>query len=219
MQPPYQSRGAGDDEILGALAALRQLQAEGKVRHVGLAGFPLPQLLRLSLLALHTTGSPIDVVQTYAHQTLLNHTLEAGYLAALKERAQVGTVINASPLAMGVLTEGLGPEWHPVRGEEGMLRAVKEAVEVCKAQGTTLADTALRYGLRELVPGDGQKVPCVIGCKDVDEVKKAVEAWLKTNTGVDQKADETVEKVVRLFEDNKLRGWSWQSPPDDMLNA
>lgn len=44
--------GDGDLEILGAIEELRLLQAEGKVLHVGIAGYPLPTLLRFARLVL-----------------------------------------------------------------------------------------------------------------------------------------------------------------------
>jgi aryl-alcohol dehydrogenase-like predicted oxidoreductase len=114
LDPPYKPAGPGEQSILDTYAALRELQLAGKIRKIGIAGYPLPFLLRLALLIKEQTGRPIDIVQSYAHQTLLNSTLSAGYIAAF-ERAGVKQVVNAAPLSMGILTTQGGPDWHPIR--------------------------------------------------------------------------------------------------------
>lgn len=68
--------GPGDAAVVEAYKALLQLKAEGKIRQAGLAGYPLPVLLRLARL-IRSTLEPVDIVQTYSHYNLQNRTLQA----------------------------------------------------------------------------------------------------------------------------------------------
>lgn len=203
-------QGEGDLEILGAIEELRLLQAEGKVLHVGIAGYPLPTLLRFARLVLHTTGRPIDVVQTYAHQTLANHILSEGFLAAFED-AQVGTVTNAGPLAMGLLTKGGGPEWHPARKTD-LFGVTREAVELCDKDGVAIEDVATDFGYKELRMRDGRKVPAVVGCKTLEEIHANLRSFKRANGEDGKREREVGERVVALMEERGVRNWSWNNP-------
>ncbi|WVQ84887.1 hypothetical protein IAT38_007050 [Cryptococcus sp. DSM 104549] len=219
--------------ILSGIAALRELQSAGQILQVGIAGYPLPVLLRLSLLILHTTGTPLDVVQTYGHKTVQNDALEKGYLDAFTEQAKVGRVVSAAPLAMGILTTHGGPDWHPARQIPKLWDATREASDLCKEKNTTLEDVALRFGYRSLVQKDGQKVPIVVGCTDLEQVHSTARRWNEVNKqpppkgeereqteGEKQKEKEVLEgeaveeEVRKLFAERGVQGWSWECPTD-----
>jgi D-arabinose 1-dehydrogenase len=210
--------GEGDEEVLSAIAELRLLQAEGKIRYVGIAAYPLPILLRFALLILHTTGKPIDVVQTYAHQTLANHALSEGFLEAFA-KAEVGLVTNASPLGMGLLTRTGGPEWHPARKTD-LFEVTMEAVKMCKDAGVAIEDVATDFGFREIRLREGSGgsglVPVVVGCKNLEEVHANLRSFALANNkhgGAEAKAArEMGEKVVHLMQERGVRNWSWASP-------
>ena len=68
--------GDGDQAILDAHRTLLDLKANGVVRKVGIAGYPLPTLLRLARL-LRKHASPVDILQTYSHYNLQNTALKA----------------------------------------------------------------------------------------------------------------------------------------------
>ncbi|KAF8076019.1 galactose dehydrogenase [Lyophyllum atratum] len=109
-------RGDGDQKVLDAFAELRKLQEEGVIKHVGITGYPLPTLLRLALLILHTPPyRPIDVILSYSHLSLQNSTF-LQYAPQLQQRAQVGQLLAASPFSMGLLTAS-PPAWHPAPAE------------------------------------------------------------------------------------------------------
>ncbi|KAL7421550.1 hypothetical protein Q5752_003319 [Cryptotrichosporon argae] len=219
LDAPHVSLGAGDDAILSCFAALRGLQAAGKVRAIGLAAYPLPTLLRLSLLVLAATGRPVDIVQSYAHHTVLTPTL-APFLDALTGPAQVGQVVNAAPLAMGILTTSGGPDWHPARSADAdaarLFAATREAVKLARERGTSLEDVAIGFGYRTLRQLDARPVPVVVGCTDLDQLRATLEAYTAVNGGEGEEAAKkrkaVEEEVGELFEQRGVRGWSWQSP-------
>lgn len=217
LDPPYAPLGPGEQSILDTFAALRELQAEGKIRKIGIAGFPLPFLLRLTLLIKEQTGRPVDIVQSYAHQTLLNSTLSAGYLAAL-EKAGVKQVVNAAPLSMGVLTTQGGPDWHPIREvEDGKyFQVTRDAVKLCQEKGTTLEAVSSDFGYKPVHQSDGKLVPVVIGCKNLEEVHRALESYARVAYDKTDSRD-TQEEVRALFEKAGAADWSWANPSPGSL--
>lgn len=213
-QPPVPT--AEELKILDGIGAHRKLQTTGHIILVGIAGYPLPILLRLALLVLHSTRKPLDVVQTYAHHTLQNDALQQGYLQALAEKAGVRQIVSASPLAMGLLTTSGGPDWHPAKDYPELFNATRAAVELCKEKGTKLEDVALSFGYRPLSQPNGRRVPIVVGCKDLQEMKETVRRWKEVNPaqggegGLEKK--ELEEEVKKLFTEKGVQGWSWACP-------
>nr|ODN89243.1 galactose dehydrogenase [Cryptococcus depauperatus CBS 7855] len=215
-QPPVPI--AEESKILEGIATLRQLQSQAKVTLVGIAGYPLPVLLRLALLTLHTTNKPLDVVQTYGHHTLQNSTLEKGFLQALTEVARVGRVMSASPLAMGILTSHGGPSWHPARQIPTLFEATRKAAQFCKSKSTTLQDVALSYGYRPLFQTNGERVPIVVGCTDLEQVHDTAKRWREVNLTVEDDNEGATEKnaleeeLISFFDENGVMNWSWECP-------
>jgi L-galactose dehydrogenase len=121
------------NETLPEMARLRE---EGKVRAVGISGYPLEYLRGVA------EEAGVEVVLSYCHWNLLN-TRMAGVLGPLAERGM--GLINASPLHMGVLTREGPPPWHPA--PERVVRAAHGAAEWCEARGESLPDLALRFAL------------------------------------------------------------------------
>ncbi|KAK0546784.1 hypothetical protein OC845_004412 [Tilletia horrida] len=90
-------RGPGDLKVLAALGELFRLKDEGKVRAVGISGYPLPVLLRLArLVATSKEGPqrPLDVILSYSNHTLHSDILPE-YMALFSEQPQ-GTIFNKS---------------------------------------------------------------------------------------------------------------------------
>jgi L-galactose dehydrogenase len=121
-----------------ALPALRKLQEEGKIRYIGITGFPL----RIYPAVLDQTS--VDVVLSYCHYALNNTSLER--LLPAFEGKQLG-VINAAALSMGLLTNGGPPPWHPA--SEEIKRVCAETARFCRDNGKDLAELALQFALAE----------------------------------------------------------------------
>ena len=143
-----------DAKVLAAVQTLFKLKERGLVRNVGISGYPLPILLRLSrLIACSPPYKPLDVILSYS-----NHTLQCDLLTgyremrfAAKPRGARGNwkppkLINASPLSMGLLTDRDPPPWHPAN--QDIKDACKELSKQLQSRGSSLATTALRYGIR-----------------------------------------------------------------------
>lgn len=123
------------DEILHeTLPAMRLLREQGKVRFIGVTGFPLEMLRAV------VEQADVDVVLSYCHHNLLNTRLD-GVLAPATLAASVG-LISGSPLHMGVLTRHGPPPWHPAPPE--VLAAGVMAAAWCDERGLDLAEVALR---------------------------------------------------------------------------
>lgn len=115
-----------------------------------LQGFPLPTLLRIALLILHTPPyKPVDIILSYSHSNLQNPSF-ASFAPVLRSRAQVKQLVAASPLNMGLLTPK-PPVWHPA--PQPLRDAVQQAVDLIASQEDWeggLPDLALGYAMREV---------------------------------------------------------------------
>jgi aryl-alcohol dehydrogenase-like predicted oxidoreductase len=120
------------------LRAVLDARQEGKVRFIGASGLPL-KIFPAVLAAAH-----LDVVISYAHYTLQNTSLTP--MLPLFEAHNAG-VINASPLALGLLTPGGPPKWHLAPDE--MKVKCREAAEWCASKGIDIAELGMRFALSE----------------------------------------------------------------------
>ena len=121
------------EETLPALAALRQ---EGKLRWIGVTGLPLKSLDTLA------DWHGLDVVLSYCRLTLADRALET----RLDRYASLGLgTLNAAPFAMGLLTGGPTPDWHPAPAD--LRQRANRAAEHCRARGARIEDLALQFSL------------------------------------------------------------------------
>jgi L-galactose dehydrogenase len=165
------------------IPAMRELREQGKVRFVGVSGFPLELLRDVA------DAAGLDVVLSYCHYDLLNTRLE-DVLAPLARERGTG-LINASALHMGVLTGGPPPAWHPAPPE--LLRAAAEAAAWCEARGTTLPEVALRFAL-----GNATVASTLVGMRTEAEVR----ANLRTLSGsTDPEVLEGVRAILAPVKD------------------
>lgn len=119
------------------LPAMRRLQEEGKVRYVGITGYPLAMLREVA------DAATVDAVLSYCHYSLLHTGLER-MLAPFARKSGIG-LVNGSPLHMGALTLEGPPDWHPAPPQ--VLSAARRAAEFCRGEGASLEDVALRFAL------------------------------------------------------------------------
>jgi D-arabinose 1-dehydrogenase len=171
------------------------------------AGYPLPTLLRIALLILHNPPyKPLDLVLSYCHLTLQNDTLKT--LGPLfRHRAQVGQVLNASPLSMGLLTP-TPPLWHPA--PKGVITAAKHAYDIAATWAGGLPNLALGYAMRySLAAG----MPLAVGFSSPNEVHESVRVWRKIQERDDDDSRRAKEaEVICVFEKDQLKNSSWPCP-------
>jgi len=116
---------------------LRRLQEQGKIRAVGITGYPLKALKRIAIAV------PVDTILTYCRYNLMITDMDQ-VLTPVAEELGIG-LINASALNMGVLTEQGASSWHPAPRE--LKEAGQRAVRLCRNRGVNLPEVALRFAL------------------------------------------------------------------------
>ncbi len=144
-----------------AIPALRALQETGLVRWIGVTGYPLPALLHVARQV------PVDTVMSYCHYTVQDRRLA---VRAAEFAAAGVALINASPLAMGALTDRGAPPWHPAPAQ--VLDRCAQAAAWCRDRGSSLAKLALQFSV--------MTSPCiatVVGSANPANVQRDVE-WI-----------------------------------------
>src|SRR6516165_6657154 len=145
------------------LPALRKVQQQGKVRFVGVSGYPM-EIFRYVL-----ERTDLDVILSYNHYTLQN-TMLADLVPYLKGKG--AGVMNAAPFSARLLTNTSLPPWHKATAE---VRAVcRRAAEHCAGRGVDIAQLALQYSLAH-----DEMATCIVGSANPENVKKWVE-WADT---------------------------------------
>lgn len=201
-----------DHKVLSAVKKLFELRDDrGVIKRVGISGFPLPTLLRLAILIQKRLGKPVDLVMSFCHLTLQNSTLEQ-FKSEFGSRAGVKQVVNASPIAMGLLRPSpLQAHPAPLEIREAAKRAVQLSDE-WDVSGTGLPDLALQYAFtraREI------GVPVAVGLSTLEEVHASVKAWHEVDAeGLTTKEQwvTRVKNVQDLFRDVQMLDYSWASP-------
>lgn len=132
---------AADYEVVFTETAqvLHDLKREGKCRFIGMSCYPLGLLRR----AIERCN--LDVVISYCHFNLQNTRLLTE-LVPIAERFGVG-VLNASPLAMGLLTNQGPPPWHPAPVE--VKAACKKAAELGRDRGADISYLGMQFCFAE----------------------------------------------------------------------
>jgi aryl-alcohol dehydrogenase-like predicted oxidoreductase len=122
--------------VAETLPALRGLQRQGKVRFVGVSGYPM-KIFRYVL-----DRAELDVVLSYNHYTLQN-TMLADLLPYLQSKG-VG-VMNAAPFSARLLTNAPLPAWH--KATPAVRDVCRRAAEHCRQRGVDIAQLALQFSL------------------------------------------------------------------------
>ncbi|MDR0749692.1 MAG: aldo/keto reductase [Tannerellaceae bacterium] len=121
------------------LPALAELRREGVVKHVGITNL---NLRHFSYVISHVPHGTVESILSFCHYTLNDDSL-ADYLDYF-ESQHIG-VINASPFAMGLLTERGAPDWHPA--PEALKRLAVKAAAYCRAKGVSVEQLAVSYAM------------------------------------------------------------------------
>jgi L-galactose dehydrogenase len=162
------------------IPALVKLKEAGKVRAIGVTGYPLevfPYLLAC------VAPRSVDMVLSYCNYTLQNDRL-ALVAAGLRRDYGVG-VINASPLSMGLLTDGGCPAWHPA--SDGIKKAAAAANAVCARRGVTLPAVAMQFAL---AVDEGLVASTLVGIESTERLHGNLK-------NMEEKVDEDVLREVQ----------------------
>jgi L-galactose dehydrogenase len=120
------------------LPAMFELKEAGKVRFVGITGYPLTMLRDVAEVV------DVDTILTYCRYNLMDRSMD-DILTPLARQKGIG-LINASPLHMRVLTEKGAPDWHPA--PKRILEVGRQVAKYCFSQGVDIADMAMQFVLQ-----------------------------------------------------------------------
>jgi L-galactose dehydrogenase len=156
------------------LPALRQEKAKGKVRFIGISGYPM-HIFRYVL-----ERADLDVILSYNHYTLQNTILEQ--LVPLCRQKGVG-IMNAAPFSARLLTNAELPPWHKSTPE--VRQVARQAAELAASRGVDIAQLAVQFSLR-----NEDFATCIIGSANPENVRK----WARW---AEQPLDEDLLRDVR----------------------
>jgi L-galactose dehydrogenase len=160
------------------LPALRKIQQQGKVRFIGVSGYPM-NMFRYIL-----DRTELDVVLSYNHFTLQN-TMLANLLPYLQSKG-VG-VMNAAPFSARLLTNASLPHWH--KATEKVRAICRQAAEHCSSKGVDIAQLALQYSI-----SNPDMATCIVGSANPENVKRWI-AW--SEMPIDQQLLAEVQEILR----------------------
>jgi len=129
--------GKREQVISETLPAMFKLAEQGKIRFVGITGYPLTPLKEIAGTA------DIDTILSYCRYNLMDTTMD-DILTPVARRRGIG-LVNASPLHMRVLTEKGAPYWHPA--PKKVFETAEKVAQLCRRRGTTISELAMQFAL------------------------------------------------------------------------
>jgi L-galactose dehydrogenase len=141
--------------VAETLPALRKVQQQGKVRFIGVSGYPM------NLFKYVLDRTDLDVILSYNHYTLQN-TMLADMVPYLKGKG-VG-IMNAAPFSARLLTNAPLPPWHKATPE--VRRICRQAAEHCGKRGIDIAQLALQFSLAH-----PDMATCIVGSANPANVR------------------------------------------------
>jgi len=137
------------------LPALRKIQQQGKVRFVGISGYPMKAFKFVA------DRAPLDCILSYNHYTLQN-TMLADVAPYLKDKG-IG-IMNAAPFSARLLTNAPLPKWHKATPE--VREIAQRAARLCQSRGSDIAKLALQYSIV-----NPDMSTCVVGSANPENVR------------------------------------------------
>lgn len=160
------------------LPALRKIQQQGKVRFVGVSGYPM-KMFRFIL-----EQTDLDVVLSYNHYCIQN-TMFNDLVPYLKEH-EVG-IMNAAPFSARLLTNAPLPPWH--KATDHVRETCRRAADHCKSKGVDIAQLALQFSV-----SNPDMTTCVTGSANPDRVAQ----WAKwIEEPLDQQLLTEVQEILK----------------------
>src|SRR3954464_3268631 len=119
------------------IPALRKVQQQGKVRFIGVSGYPQ------KIFRFICDQADVDCVLSYNQYTLQNTRFADETVPYLKQRGIGAT--NDGPFSARLLTNAPLPPW--LKEREAVKAAARKAAEHCQRRGVDIAQLALQFSL------------------------------------------------------------------------
>jgi aryl-alcohol dehydrogenase-like predicted oxidoreductase len=139
------------------LPALRRQVDKGKVRFIGVSGYPM-KMFRYVL----GNSSDVDVILTYNHYTLQNDM--AIELVPLCREKGVG-LMNAAPFSARLLSGDPLPPWH--KATPLVRQTAAQAAELCRQRNSSIAKLALQFSL-----ANEDFTTCITGSANPERIRE-----------------------------------------------
>jgi len=166
-----------DQIVEETIPALRKEVDKGKVRFIGVSGYPM------NIFHQMLERADLDVVLSYNHYTLQND-MALSLVEPCKKR-NVG-LINAAPFSARLLTNAPLPDWHQATPE--VREVAGQAADHCRERGTDIAKLALQYAV-----ANQDFSSCVTGSASPDRVTQWCD-WLEEP--IDQQLVDEVKAIL-----------------------
>ena len=125
------------DQIVNeTIPALRKQVKAGKVRFIGVSGYPMKMFRHM------LEHADLDVILTYNHYTIQNDS--ALQLVPICQSKGVG-IINAAPFSARLLSNATLPPWH--KSTPQVREVAAKAAAHCRSAGSDIAKLALQYSV------------------------------------------------------------------------
>ena len=160
------------------IPALREIQQQGKVRYIGMSGYPM----KIFKFVLDQTD--LDVVLSYNHYTLQN-TMFGDLAPYLKEKG-VG-ILNAAPFSARLLTNAGLPPWH--KATDQVRNICKQAADHCSQAGIDIVQLALQYSI-----ANQDMTTCVTGSANPGRIRQWAD-WI--NEPLDTQLVSEVQEILK----------------------
>lgn len=147
----------------GAVEAMRQLQADGVIGHLGVAGGPIDLLRR------YVASGVFEAVITHNRYTLLDRSAEP----LLNDCAAAGVaVVNGAPFGGGMLAKGpdVTDRYFYRAAPPEIIEAARRMQKVCSQHEVPLAAAALQFSMR-----DPRITSTIVGITKPDRVDQTIE--------------------------------------------
>jgi len=167
------------------LPALRRIQQSGKVRFVGISGYPM------KIFDVVSSRSELDCILSYNQYTLQNTRLADELVPKLKSK-NIG-IMNGGPFAARLLTNATLPVWF--RDPKNVQEAAKKAAEHCKKRGVDIAQLALQFSC-----ANQDMTTTIAGSANPNNIRKWVQ-WLESPVDT-----ELMSEVIAILEPVKNVG-------------
>lgn len=160
------------------IPALRKVQQQGKVRYIGVSGYPMKMFREI------LDQTDIDLILSYNHYTLQN-TMLADEVDWLQAKG-VG-IMNAAPFCARLLTNAPLPPWHKATPE--VRQICQQAADVCTQAGTDIAKLALQFSTQ-----NPAFATCITGSANPERVAQWCD-WLQDP--IDQSLLEEILQILQ----------------------